>query len=687
MNYRDLLNGTLRSGIGACLAAAALAAIALSPAGADTIARWSFNQGDNSGNLTKIVGSSKRVAGVDGDALKLDGLGAYASVPANEAPKVSGAFAVEAWVALGCYPLWACPIIDQLDGNSGYALGIDEYGKVYFTTAVGGKVESVKSEAAIPFRKWQHVAGSFDPAKGLQVYVNGKPVGSNPAAGAFTPSNADLLVGRSRKQALPAFVIRPVATGEIYSFFDGILDDLTISSGSLTSEHLTDVANRLAGLKEPDLPLRVLPMGPKGPGKFGAYYTNLKFYDEWDEKWKVADKPDIIVRFDNDGRRFIFWHGMSYIPAWATDNGIWYSNEFNENWTDVRGSAEPMSDKFCRYSHVRVIESNDARVVVHWRYALVDNFLNQPFKDPVTGMGDWTDEIYTIYPDGVGTRKIILHSNQPMAQHEFQESFVLLSQGQRPEDCYKDEAVTLANLKGETNTYSWAERVPRFSGPNLANIEIFNIKSQTRPFLIVPDDPAPQFTVYAHEVRREYSIFPWWNHWPVAFNPSDGRWAIAADRIGHSSVSTGLEWKDYEVTADSRTRVMLHGLTDKPDAGIVQIGKSYVHAPKLTVKGDGFTGGDYDVCQRAYVLTKNDSKAAKLNFAAAASPDSPLVNPAFVVKNWGDKDVALTVNGKPIVRGKRFRVGHVDTLEGTDLVVWIEMEATAPTEVSLIPAR
>ena len=31
-----------------------------------------------------------------------------------------------------------------------------------------------------------------------------------------------------------------------------------------------------------------------------------------------------------------------------------------------------MSDKQNRYSHVDILETDDARVVVHWRYALIE---------------------------------------------------------------------------------------------------------------------------------------------------------------------------------------------------------------------------------------------------------------------------------------------------------------------------
>jgi len=48
-----------------------------------------------------------------------------------------------------------------------------------------------------------------------------------------------------------------------------------------------------------------------------------------------------------------------------------------------------MADKQARFSHVRVLESNDARVVVHWRYAPVSVNYDLVYVDELTGWGDW----------------------------------------------------------------------------------------------------------------------------------------------------------------------------------------------------------------------------------------------------------------------------------------------------------
>jgi hypothetical protein len=176
-----------------------------------------------------------------------------------------------------------------------------------------------------------------------------------------------------------------------------------------------------------------LPSGPVGPGLFGAYYTHLKYDPEWDKNWRVDDHPDVVVRFEDGGHKFVFWRGTSYIPCWVTDNGIWYTNEFVErrgiHSENTEGCVEPMSDKQCRFSHVRIIESNDARVVIHWRYAPIDVHYQHPFMDDVTGWSDWVDEYYVIYPDATGVREITVRSGGLNKWVEFQEAIVVNQPG------------------------------------------------------------------------------------------------------------------------------------------------------------------------------------------------------------------------------------------------------------------
>jgi hypothetical protein len=111
-----------------------------------------------------------------------------------------------------------------------------------------------------------------------------------------------------------------------------------------------------------------------------------------------------------------------------------YANEFNETWnrSGGQGCQEPMSDKESFFNHVRVIENTPARVVVHWRYPLVDVLHVLANHNPETGWGDWSDWYYYIYPDGVASKRMHLWTDGPR-NHEWHEAMAILSPNQHPE--------------------------------------------------------------------------------------------------------------------------------------------------------------------------------------------------------------------------------------------------------------
>jgi hypothetical protein len=291
-----------------------------------------------------------------------------------------------------------------------------------------------------------------------------------------------------------------------------------------------------------DKQLYKLPSGPKGPGKFGAYYTQLKYDPAWDKAWRVGEHPDVVVRFDDGGHKFVFWRGTSFIPCWVTDNDIWYTNEFVERrgWhsPNTEGCVEPMSDKQCRYSHVRIIESNDARAVIHWRYAPVDVHYEHPFIDGKSGWADWVDEYYIIYPNATGVRSITVQSTNLKKWIEFHEAIVVNQPGTVPDDNIKPGAVSVANMKGEHHTYVWGENGgPVFDqNPARANMYKINLKSNRGPFALIkpPKVDGDIITSYLGHSRK--SIFNWWDHWPVSQVALDGRGAKSSDNPSHTSL-------------------------------------------------------------------------------------------------------------------------------------------------------
>ncbi len=406
----------------------------------------------------------------------------------------------------------------------------------------------------------------------------------------------------------------------------------------------------------------------------------------------------MVVAFDFAPVRLVSWRGISYNPCWVTENGAWFSNEFMERPVPA-GCAELMSDKQSRFSSVKILESSDARVVLYWRYSPVDIYYEIPFPDPVTGWGDWGEAYYTIYPDGVAVRQFTGYTSVPRGRSfwEWSQSLPILQPGQRPEDILNHRPfVSLANMAGRSQEYRWP---PDQEDPPLAdaNIQVVHYRSEYMPFLILTDR-SPRIWLPRYEKRQEGtdvrgmsmpadSQFWWWNHWPVAMLPSDGRVAPAPDRPSHSWAANqdSAPWARSE---GSETQLMLCGLTRNPAAGLVPLARSWMRAPELRLKTGGFQSQGYDAAQRAYVLTAPvEGASGELSFELAASQEQPAVNPSCVIANWGEVDPQLVLNGERVARGPLFRYGFQRRLAGTDLIVWLQATAVQPVSIRLLPRR
>jgi len=663
---------------------------------------WAYVEESKSGKEFDLEGKYyKSVKGVKGNAALLDGYTAYIEIEDEydeendldiiNIPRITGDFTIEAWLALGAYPKNYCPIVDHLrdkaDGlHRGCFLGLDAFGRPTVRIATDGKQEELSATDIIPLNKWTHVACTYSEETGIKIYLDGKEVANRKLDAKFAPAinelvgKTSMLIGKSRVAYRPYGTIRPYGTKPSFTFLDGILDELKMYNKAFSSNEIAKSFNALKTEEAPQLPERKLPTGPKSPGVFRAVNTTLPYYEGWDAPWAIGDNADIVVQFDESDCKFIFWRGTSYIPSWVSENDIHFNNGFNEGWND-HGSCEPMSDKKCKYSSVKIIESNEARVVILWRYGLVDVTGTFAFEDPTTGWGDWTNETYTIYPDMSGVRKDVIFSNAPNAEHEWQESMIVLSPGQRPEDLLEFGAVTVGNVKGEKKTYSWEHDLPPASSDDFdhGNIQVINTKSEYKPYSAVRTQDFKMMDFYAgEEIRRDVSVFPWWNHWPVATRPTDGRYAMAADRAAHSSLSHWF-WKEYETTDRSITKIMLNGMTNKNVEELVPMVKGWSN-PAEVIADNGTVV--YDPTQKAFEIDlKKD--VSELNITISANSDSPVVNPAFVVNGWGNSmPEKIEVNGQEIEVGKDLRIGFRESLNSTDMVVWMRYETEKKVEFS-----
>jgi len=123
-------------------------------------------------------------------------------------------------------------------------------------------------------------------------------------------------------------------------------------------------------------------------------------------------------------------------------------------------------------------------------------------------------------------------------------------------------------------------------------------------------------------------------------------------------------------------------MTDQPALGVLPIAKAWIAPATLVITGSAFASDGYSQSQRAYLLKCLDPSAT-LDLKLAGSPASPVVNPPLVIKNWGEREAALQLDGVAVPRGKAFRYGLRRTLEGSDLIVWIKTTAEKPLRISI----
>jgi hypothetical protein len=647
------------------------------------------------GTAFNLTGLSKYVPGVTGTALKFDGFSSQVQgLPEGEGGEefaMPKEITIEGWIAIGSYPWNWAPILTLGKYKvTGFYFGIDSRGRLGFhmsdATSVWHECNSEidsKTHLGLDIQKWYHVAATYSPQTGSTIYINGKKAGTYTDFTfdygiAYSSVENGFLIGKNLEDLAPTEPIRDWATYPSRYSFDGIMDEIKVHSRAMSAQEVRALYRSVKPENAPEFATRRFPT-VKSSGRFGANYTRLKFYDEWDALWPAGNYMDVVVQFDELPTKLMFWRGTRYSACMVTENGKWLADQSREtgnNWFLSQGGREAMptgciehmSDTQCRSSRVAIISSNDARAVVNWRYLQMDVQFRQKDVPIGTGFGEWGNEEYYVYPDGVTVRKVL------PGYGGWQETIFLNEPGTRPEDNVELAAATLLNMDGESETYSWEHGYPVYDLDD-ANIQMINMKSEYKPYIIFREGGSSE--VFNLEVRPDYSHFPWWNHWPVAQTISDGRSANAPDRTAHSSLSWG----------DPNGEAAIYGMTNQPAESLVALARSWNFPAEASVAGSAYESKGYEYRERAYIIdTKTPGAALDVTFAA--SDERPLQNIAMTITNWGGEDVTLRVNGEAVPRGKAFRHGIEYDVEGNlTLVVWIKVQSQETTRIQLIPAK
>lgn len=594
-------------------------------------------------------------------------------------------FSIEGWIAPMEYSYNISAIVNrQYKFQRGFLLGINHVGKLVGALSAGGKWYSCISLDTIPLLKWTHIALAYTDGEGMKLYINGKITAELRVYGKLDSyPEGDILIGRTQEKMYPAYTERKTSTMEkTWMRYNGLIEELKIVGKGLSIDEIHDSSNReMKLIRTVDFPR--FPGSDITVGPFGAFYTRLKYTSGWEKQWRVGDYPDVVVRFPDTPIKYIFWRGTGYIPAVVTENNIWMTDQSVENFSTGE-CYEAMGDKQCRYSHVRILESTPARCIVHWRYALT-NINYHIYAEDETGWGNWVDEYWTIYPDGVAVRKQVLYSPEYVESSngfQFQETIFFNQPGTRPQDNIEMDAISFCDMEGNVVTYNWEQGPPsKFDKTMFEPIQRVNLKSVFKPFSIFhPERVAKPFLFGWVE---NYSTFPCWNHWPVSQIKSDGRNAPAPDRPSHSSLTETIGMSQIVEYGSDNTVVarQMLGMTTAPIDSLLPLAKSWNYAAKLELQASDYQYLGYDVYLRAYCIERSNSCDKPLVFNICATPESPICNIALEIKQWNSFDAAIKLNGKYLKEGKDYSLGHIPMLEGNKLIVWIRYSGNDKVEI------
>jgi hypothetical protein len=443
-------------------------------------------------------------------------------------------------------------------------------------------------------------------------------------------------------------------------------------------------------------------------------------------------RGEVVVTFDTTAASMSF--DLPTLAVMRTENDIWYINGWSEAYDTlardsdafVEGhSFEAMNDTNNVHSRYWIESQNDARIVVRHRCALVNPAGDIAFADDTNvvaangELGEWTDEWYVFHPDGTHTRKVRVYTNYasdtqswvaptPRARvHELEGMYMWNGgrDGRLVEDDLWPDAITLIKMDGtsQTTNFSPYPLTPSSTGTDMynfygdfkhANVHVVNTKSTWRPFRIGRpgvDDPDYNPCVWGdtllvtpyHTPHTVTNLMP-------TFPPGVTR-AQGYDIAGLGQVNY---WDHWQVSSTSVTEIWLNGFTSSasPAAELAALAKSWQQAPAMTVDtANGAAGLGYDAGERAYLIDFSGVTQPEIaNISIAASAASPIVNPAFLIKDWGGSDAMLAIDGVGVPRGADFRFGHYTTLDidgvGTwsdVLVVWANFSATSTTQFTI----
>lgn len=188
--------------------------------------------GTNNGTL---VGGVNYSAGEVGAAFNFGGVNGYVSVPSSPALNLTNALTIEAWIKLNNLNTYYFIATKQPSGTAGnniggnfeFAIQPTGYMELLHQTSAGRTFSSYVATSGVSTGVLHHVAVTLESGGNVNFYLDGAAAGTFPQQGTFGITNS-----------------QPVRIGtraDAYSYFNGLIDELSIYNRALTSNEINSI--------------------------------------------------------------------------------------------------------------------------------------------------------------------------------------------------------------------------------------------------------------------------------------------------------------------------------------------------------------------------------------------------------------------------------------------------------------
>jgi hypothetical protein len=153
---------------------------------------------------------------------------------------------------------------------------------------------------------------------------------------------------------------------------------------------------------------------------------------------------------------------------------------------------------------------------------------------------------------------------------------------------------------------------------------------------------------------------------------------ICIRTIKNAKYTTLSQWQDPNNITIQKLMLLPGGIWPLP-ALWQTIPDLSLSAASLTKYNDA----GFNESKRCYLLEcKNNGVPADLTFTLGTTGQQLIHNPAILIKNWGHAGLYMTLDGQTF---RNYYAGYVPQMNGTNLIVWLEVESEDAVEVSISP--